>query len=351
MLVAINYRLGPLGYFAHPALTKAAGPGEAVGNYGLMDQIAALEWVKRNIKTFGGDPPTSPCSVRAPGRQHAGPAGDAEVQGPLQEGRRAVRRRLGRPHDARRQGGRGGKGATALGLTDATADQLRAAPAADLIAKVDGTFGPFVDGRLMKETSAQAFASGRANDVPLIIGSNSGEDSLMGEFGLPPATVGKLLPPAMRAVYAEEAAQGDEVLGRAAFTDRAMGAPARWTAARAAKGKPAWLYYFSYVGSRFRPMVTRSFHAAEIQYVFEYWGRRTPLSMIKPDDQAMATLMHGCWVAFAKTGKPACDWPAYDPKSDQLMEFGAPSGVRTHFRKARLDAQEAVALPTLELPK
>ena len=56
VLVAINYRLGPLGSFTHPALTKAAKPGEALGNYGLMDQIAALEWVKRNIKTFGGDP-------------------------------------------------------------------------------------------------------------------------------------------------------------------------------------------------------------------------------------------------------------------------------------------------------
>ncbi|WP_304168924.1 carboxylesterase family protein, partial [Phenylobacterium aquaticum] len=56
VVVAINYRLGPLGYFAHPALIKAARPGEAVGNYGLMDQIAALQWVKRNIKAFGGDP-------------------------------------------------------------------------------------------------------------------------------------------------------------------------------------------------------------------------------------------------------------------------------------------------------
>ena len=246
----------------------------------------------------------------------------------------------------------GVKAAAALGLTDPTAEQLRALPAADLIAKVQGDFGPFVDGRLMKQTPAQAFAAGRANDVPLIIGSNSGEDSLMSEFGLGPAAVGKALPPAVRAIYAEEAAQSDEVLGRAVFTDRAFGAPARWTAAQAAKGKPAWLYHFSYVGSRFRPMVTRAFHAAEIQYVFEYWGRRTPLSMIKPDDKAMADLMHGCWVAFAKTGKPDCaGWPAYDPRSDQLMEFGAQSGVRTHFRKSRLDAQEAFALPTLELSK
>ena len=353
VLVAINYRLGPLGYFAHPALTKAAKPGEAVGNYGLMDQIAALEWVKRNIKTFGGDPG----NVTVFGESAGGGSTLALLATPKSKGlyQKAVVQSgggWGDPTTLADKEAEGVKAAGALGLADATADQLRAVPATDLIAKANGDFGPFVDGRLMKETPAHAFASGRTIDVPLIIGSNSGEDSLMAEFGLGPAAVGAALPAQMRAVYAEEAALGDDVLGRAAFTDRAMGAPARWTAGKAAKGKPAWLYHFSYVGSRFRPMVTRAFHTAEIQYVFEYWGRRTPLSMIKPDDQAMATLMHGCWVAFAKTGKPTCaGWPAYDPKSDQLMEFGAESGVRTHFRKSRLDAQEAAALPNLELSK
>ena len=353
VLVAINYRLGPLGYFAHPALTKAARPGEAVGAYGLMDQIAALEWVKRNIKTFGGDP----ANVTVFGESAGGASTLALLATPKSKGlyKRAIVQSGGgwsSPTSLADKEAEGVKAAAALGLTTPTVIQLRALPAADLIAKAEGDFGPFVDGRLMTQTPAQAFASGRANDVPLIIGSNSGEDSLMSEFGLGAAVVGKALPPAVRPVYAQEAAQGDEVLGRAVFTDRAFGAPARWTAAKAAKGRPAWLYYFSYVGSRFRPMVTRAFHAAEIQYVFEYWGRRTPLSMIKPDDQAMATLMHGCWVAFAKTGKPDCaGWPAYDPASDQLMEFGAPSGVRTGFRKSRLDAQEAAVLPTLELAK
>lgn len=352
VLVAINYRLGPLGYFAHPALTQQAGAG-MVGNYGLMDQIAALEWVKRNIRTFGGDP----ANVTVFGESAGGASTLALLAARRSKGlyQKAVVQSgggWGAPTTLADKEAEGVKAAAALGLTAPAADQLRAVPAADLIAKAQGDFGPFVDGRLMKQTPAQAFAAGRANDVPLIIGSNSGEDSLMSEFGLGAAAVGKALPQAVRTVYAQEAAQSDEVLGRAVFTDRAFGAPARWTAAKAAKGKPAWLYHFSYVGSRFRPAVTRAFHAAEIQYVFEYWGRRTPLSMIKPDDQAMATLMHGCWVAFAKTGKPDCaGWPAYDPKSDQLMEFGAPSGVRTNFRKSRLDAQEAAALPTLELAK
>jgi len=76
------------------------------------------------------------------------------------------------------------------------------------------------------------------------------------------------------------------------------------------------------------------------------------MSMVSAKDQAVASLMHACWVSFAKTGTPACGpdaWPAYDPAKDQLMEFGATSGVRTHLRKTQLDFQQAVTLPTLAL--
>ena len=157
---------------------------------------------------------------------------------------------------------------------------------------------------------------------------------------------------ALKSAYPDEAAQGEDILARAMFTDRIMGGPARWVAAQASGGKPAWLYYFSYVGDRFRPAVTRSAHAAEIQYVWEYWGRRTPMSVVSDEDRAMATLMHACWVSFAKTSVPKCGpdaWPTYDTKTDQLMEFGARSGVRTNFRKTQLDAQQAAALPSLKL--
>ena len=77
------------------------------------------------------------------------------------------------------------------------------------------------------------------------------------------------------------------------------------------------------------------------------------MSVVSDDDRAMASLMHGCWVAFAKTGAPRCGiaWPAYDPKRDELVEFGAPSGRRAQFRKDRLDAQEALVIPSLGLPQ
>lgn len=353
VLVATNYRLGPLGYFAHPSLTREAG-AEPTGNYGLMDQIAALEWVQRNIAAFGGDPK----NVTIFGTS----AGGASVMALMttQKARPLFKKAIvqsgggwSAPVTLAAKEAEGANAAESLRLAgaEASAADLRKLSAATLIARVEGDFGPMIDGKLMTETPAQAFASGRAYDVPMIIGANSGEDSLMGSWK-PEMVAG--IPPTTRGIYVEEAAAGDETLARAAFGDRAFVAPARWIAAKASGGKSAWLYHFSYVGSRFRPMgIKRAFHAAEVQYVFEYWGRRTPLGAVAQDDKSVATLVHGCWVAFAKTGTPKCGaaaWPAYSSKADALMEFGLESGVRSGFRKSRLDHQETAVLPTLALP-
>lgn len=326
VIVSINYRLGALGYLAHPALTNAAGK-QPTGNFGLMDQVAALKWVKRNIAAFGGDPG----NVTIFGESAGGASVLAILATPSARGlyHKAIVQSgggWGPPRTLREMEAVGSAALVQAGAApSATARELRAIPFEPLV-PLAGDYGPFQDGRLMTETPAQALASRRAADVPLIIGWNSGEDSV---------AFGGLL----------ASTQADRTpAGREAFTDRVFGAPARWVAAQAAPGKPAWLYHFSYVGTRFRPRVTTAAHAAEIQYVWEYWGRRTPMSAVSDEDRAMASLMHGCWVTFARTGTPTCGatpWPAYDPNRDQLMEFGSPSGVRTNFRKAQLDAQDA----------
>ena len=351
VVVTINYRLGALGYFAHPALTKAAKPSEPLANYGQMDQIAALRWVRKNAAAFGGDPK----NVTVFGESAGGFDILALLATPSAKGlyKKAIVESGGGWFPVTTLAALEAADAALLtkaGITAASADELRALPVEKLVA-LNGDYGAIVDGRLMTETGSQALANGHFDDVPLIIGSNSGEDSLMGPGPLPPQGLAAI-PAVARGAYKDEAAVSDEIMARAIFTDRLMGGPARWVAAKASGGKPAWLYYFSYVGSRFGPSKTRASHADEIQYAWEYWGRRTPMSMVSAKDQAVASLMHTCWVSFAKTGTPACGpnaWPAYDPAKDQLMEFGAASGVRTNLRKTQLDFQQAVTLPTLAL--
>ena len=352
VVVAINYRLGALGYFAHPTLTKAAKPGDPIGNYGLMDQIAALKWVQRNIAAFGGDPR----NVTIFGESAGGMSTLALLATPSAKGlyhKAIVESGAGwtEPRTLADEEKLGVAAMTKAGVPEtASVADLRALPA-DQVGAINGNYAPFIDGKLLTETDSQAIARRHAADVPLIIGSNSGEDSLMGPLTLGEAALARI-PAALKPAYATEAAAGPDTFARAVFTDRVMGGPARWVAARTSGGKPSWLYYFSYVGSRFPASKTRAGHADEIQYAWEYWGRRTPMSMVSAKDQAVAALMHACWVSFAKTGVPKCGtaaWPAYTPAKDQLMEFGKDSGVRANFRKGQLDAEQASVLPSLAL--
>ncbi|HEX3405787.1 MAG TPA: carboxylesterase family protein [Caulobacteraceae bacterium] len=344
ILVAMNYRLGALGFFAHPALTRAAKPGEPLANYGLMDQIAALEWVKRNIARFGGDP----ANVTIFGESAGGENVQTLMVTPSARGlfQRATVQSgdgWGPSFDLAKAEAAGVALAQKLGLPpDATADQLRALPVDKLVGT--GPTGPIVDGRLVTESAEQGFAHGRQAAAPLIIGSNSWEASLLPKAGYD-AYAGALSP-AVRAAYPDEA--GDPAkLAQAAFTDAMMAAPARWYAAQASKKGGAWLYEFPYVRVVRRGKIPGANHTSENPYVFD-------TQMIVPNysseivdaDRVVAGFMHSCWVSFAKTGKPTCmadgrAWPAYSPKTDELMVFDNPPRIVAHYRKPQLDAQEA----------
>ncbi|HVY88327.1 MAG TPA: carboxylesterase family protein [Hyphomonadaceae bacterium] len=337
--VTINYRMGAFGFFAHPEITKAAKKDEPLANYGLMDQTAALQWVQKNIAAFGGDPKQVTVFGESAGAidiyallglksskglfnqailesnitwGDSAPLSDAENDG------KALMKRAGAADDAK--------------LAD-----MRKIPAEKLVEAQGSARFPMVDGRFMTETSLQAMANKHTLDVPLIVGTNSYEASL--------------------------AQQIKDAAGQADWTNNMAGAPARYIAKQSADGKPSWLYFFSYVATARRsPESPGASHASEISYV--YGGMTRPLGGGAPaaaggpnaatpaaappappppsdEDKAMATLMHSCWAAFAKTGTPTCAsgpaWPKYDPATDQLMEFGSPSGVRTNFRKEALD--------------
>lgn len=327
--VTINYRMGALGFFAHPELTKAAGAKDPLANYGLMDQTAALQWVQKNISAFGGDPARVTVFGESAGaidiyallglKSSHGLFSQAILESNITWGASAPLA------DAEKDGK---ELVVRAGATEAaTLADLRAIPADKLVAAANGARFPIVDGRFMTETSLSAMANKHTLDVPLIVGSNSYEASLARQL--------------------EGQAQTD-------WTNSQAGAPARFIAAKSADGKPSWLYFFSYVATARRtPDSPGAAHASEISYVFGGQMRAAGAppaaagSALAPppeptdEDKAMAALMHSCWVGFAKTGEPKCAsgpaWPKYDAKTDQLMEFGAPSGVRTNFRKEALD--------------
>ena len=180
----LNYRLGPLGFFAHPALTAAAEPGEPLANYGLMDQIAALKWVRRNIAAFGGDP----ANVTLFGESAGG--GDTlalmarpAAQGPLRQGDRRVRRRLGTPASLAERERRGPPWPAKAGAPEGAAPGPAPRPPGrrpDRLAAGPPAARPSTAG--CSREPSQAFAAGHAAPVPLIIGSNSYEASLMDTF-------------------------------------------------------------------------------------------------------------------------------------------------------------------------
>jgi len=353
ILVSINYRLGLLGYFAHPALTKAASANAPLGNYGQMDQIAALQWVKRNIAAFGGDPD----NVTVFGESAGGSSILYLLAAPSAKGlfNKAIVESGGGWFNSGTLASKEAEGvefANKNGLSgaDATLEQLRAIPVEKTFdIPVNLGFGPFTDGRLIPESPTRAVADRAAMDVPLIIGSNSFEASLMQSFNIPADRILGRLTPAARQAYASDGTD-DMTLAHAVFTDSVMGAPAHWVAGQEAGGAPSWLYHFSYVASMQRDRVPGARHGSEIPYVFgtgSALASRFGLSLTA-EDTAMEATMHACWVAFAKTGMPACGgqrWPAYTPANDTLMEFGPKTGPVSGFRKAQYDALGAVLRP------
>jgi para-nitrobenzyl esterase len=329
VFVSVQYRLGALGWFAHPALTRATGPGVPLANYGLMDQIAALRWVQRNIARFGGNPK----QVTLGGGAAGGEAVLALMSAPAAQGlfQRAIVQSAWAwaPLPDLKAAEAAGEALVArAGAPGADLEGLRRIPIPALLVARTGAVGPARDGRLLALSPAQAFAQARAAAIPLLIGSNTGEDDLLGESdprrvlqGLTPAQLAEL-----RRAYGL-APGDDKVLGQLVYRDRVMGAPARWVAMRQAMRAPTFLYRFGYVPVPHRLRVAKAGHGAEMAFVFDAMGRApVPTRLVLPIDGDETTKVHGCWTTFVKSGQPTCPggppWPPYDTKLGWLMVFG-----------------------------
>ncbi len=357
VVVTINYRLGRLGVFEHPALAADRAADEPAGNYGLMDMIAALTWVKANIAAFGGDPD----QVTIFGESSGGAAVTQLMISPMARGmfaRAAVQSGLGRQVSTRlnREGrtgqlseqDRGLAWAASAGLAGADADALRAAPAERLLEPGPGYLGGellLIDGRVVTEDVSTAFAAARQARVPLLIGTNSAEfwwvkaDDFGEEGALDDGFTAEERAEAIT-VYGGLEAYKAEVISDLMFNE-----PARNLARlHARSGLPTWLYRFDVVSAAMPEPHKGATHASERQYVFDnLTASPWPTAAM---DQSAADVMADYWTTFAKAGDPngagRPAWPAMTAKGDRMLEFGNDGPTATPIpTPERLDLIEA----------
>ena len=338
ILITINYRLGRLGHFAFPALSKEH-PEEPKGSYAFMDQIAALKWVQQNIAAFGGDPK----NVTIFGFSAGGVSVHSLLTIPAAKGlfQKAISHSgggrdgvlTGRPINKENASPYYPVSAETIGInfarkhgiegTDAAAlAKLRALKVEEIVdggQENDGQggpriySGPILDGKLVVETAESAYKAGRQARVPLMIGNNSAE--IGGGFVNASSSKEELF--SLFGELKDEAKAAYDPDGNKEFaevhtrfnTDKVWAEPARFTASSfAAVGDPAYIFLFSYVPASMKErMQFGPGHGTDISYVFDNLGTGgfgPPPPPPTPEDKEVARMMNAYWVNFAKTGDP-----------------------------------------------
>ncbi|MDY6923031.1 MAG: carboxylesterase family protein [Pseudomonadota bacterium] len=336
MVVTINYRLGRLGFFDHPALAAERKADEPAANYGLMDAVAALQWVRDNAAAFGGDADNVTIFGESAGGalvtrlMISGPARGLFHRAVVQSGLgRDENTPLDRP---RRDGGpsmqaRGVAFAEGLGLAAATAEQLRAIPAEALLKPPPNFYGGdllIADGRYGGQDVEPAFAAGLEAPVPLIIGTNSAEFWWMKPSDLSPyGALDDAMTEAERAAFL--AAYGGQAgYDQFVVSDLVFNEPARRLARlHARNGHPTYLYRFDVVSAAMPEPHAGATHASERQYVFDtLTASPWPTEAM---DQRQADAMAGYWTTFAAKGDPNGGmrqaWPEFGAEPGRLLEF------------------------------
>jgi para-nitrobenzyl esterase len=230
----------------------------------------------------------------------------------------------------------------------ASAAELRALPVDALVKagapRAPGAMiGPFVDGILVRESPWRTLERAEPIDVPLLVGANSNEASVILAMGVPPAAALAYLGDDAAAGHAAYGAGlADDELARQILGDAWFVAPARWLAERTQRGAPTYLYQFDYVAEARRARAKGAAHGSEIPYVFGTLDYLAALAgPVSAADRRFGAGMSACWVAFAKGGAPRCalapDWPRYDTATDRLALFGQTSRIVPEFRRQQID--------------
>ncbi len=368
VVVTINYRLGPLGFLVHPLLSRESPQGTS-GNYALLDQIAALKWVQKNIAAFGGNPD----QVTIFGQSAGSRSVSLLMISPLSTGlfQRAIAESggpiigseylsVGFNGDMANVAKMGQKLAAKLGCDkseDALA-ALRAKSAQEIVTAADCKtdlfddealfFAPVFDGWVLPKNPLTAFSGGQQHDVPIIVGStlNEGTLYLASEKDL---TVEKYKT-FLKSRFAENSGQAFEMFPALQAKDvapaidklitvAANAQPARLMAqAMERKKSKAYLFHFTRLPNTVMARKLKVHHGAELAYVF---GNMKKSDGYNDTDMELSKKMMDYWVNFAKTGNPngkdLADWPAYESQSDLNLEFGDIIRINKHLYKKEAD--------------
>jgi para-nitrobenzyl esterase len=346
VFVSFNYRVGPFGFFSHPELTKESGKN-ASGNYGLMDQVAALKWVKQNIAAFGGDPG----NVTIAGQSAGSMSVNCLVASPLAKGlfNKAIAqsgasfgRNSATLQKAEQEGIKASQKLNAPSLAE-----LRKVPAAEIMKNVPG-MRPVIDGYVLPGAIADIFGAGKQNPVALLTGWNEDEGLLNGplknaedyrkqaeqQYGTNAKTFLQYYPATSdaEAATSQLKVSRDMIFGTQNYT---------WAniQSQQSKGK-AYVYRFTRkVPATGEYVKYGAFHTGEVPYAYD--NLKFVDRPWEPVDQQLADQMSSYWANFAKTGDPNGKdlpvWPAYEVKDKKIMVFGEKATAGTLPDQPALD--------------
>jgi para-nitrobenzyl esterase len=352
VVVTTNYRLGVFGFLAHPELT-AESPSHASGNYAILDHVAALKWVQKNIAAFGGDP----TRVTIFGESAGSWSVNVVQATPLARGlfHRAIGESGGQFARAARlaDAEKGGVAFAAAAGADSL-KALRAAPAETLTRIQTFRTGVNVDGWVLPEDVRTIFAQKKQSDVPVLLGSNANEWTTLSSAATFPKTLDDFhrrletqfagAAKDVEAVYPvrSEADIAEAMLGIGRDTTFTL-EMRTWARLVTAAGRRAFLYQFTRVPPGPNARSWGAYHAAEIPYVFGTLRNRDwPFA---DTDFALADKMSTYWTNFAIGGDPngagAPAWTPYDPSAEPYLELGDTVQLKHHLLQAQLDALES----------